>query len=318
LAGGPLVVAPLGLALAERVLHGAMPQRPSSVPSAAVGRVLRGVRRAQPVTAMLAAMALVLGTGTDAGLLALPWLGLCLVAGGCGLAVAWRAWRTPPDGPVHLRGTGRLLRAALDLGLARATAIAGLAYLPVGAAWLVASRFAWQPFGFGEDIVRLTGVHFHYAGFGLPVMAAVARDRAPGSRVLLAACWATFLGPPIVAAGFVTDLGVFQVGGAVVMTVAAWGVAVAALRAGAAAWRDGRPWPAALLVLSGLAPWAAMVLAVHWALGQYVDVGALGIDAMAATHGLLNGIGFVGAGLAGWFLLVRARGPSRPRPRVPA
>ena len=44
-----------------------------------------------------------------------------------------------------------------------------------------------------------------------------------------------------------------------------------------------------------------MVLAVHWALGQYVDVSALAVDDMAATHGLLNGVGFVGAGLLGWW-----------------
>jgi len=299
LAGGPVVVAPLGLALAERVLRDAAPQR---VPMAGALRAMRTVRQAQPVAATLAVMALVLGTGADAALFALPWLGLCLAASRCGLAVAWRAWRDAGD----------VLRALLALGLARATAIAGLAFLSVGGAWLVISRFGWQPFGFGDDIVRLTAVHFHYAGFGLPVMAAVARDRTPGSRAVLAACWATFVGPPIVAIGFVTEVGLFQVGGALVMTVAAWGVAVAALVAATAAGRDGRPVPAVLLLASGLAPWVAMVLGVQWALGQYLDVGALSIDAMAATHGLLNGIGFVGAGLAGWFLL------SRGRRRVPA
>ena len=45
-----------------------------------------------------------------------------------------------------------------------------------------------------------------------------------------------------------------------------------------------------------------MVLAVQWALAQHVDLPALSVSDMATTHGVLNGIGFVIAGLAGWLL----------------
>jgi hypothetical protein len=60
----------------------------------------------------------------------------------------------------------------------------------------------------------------------------------------------------------------------------------------------------ALLVVSSVAPLVPMVLAVQWALAQHVSMPALSINAMASTHGLLNAVGFVMIGLAGWLLVV--------------
>ena len=57
-----------------------------------------------------------------------------------------------------------------------------------------------------------------------------------------------------------------------------------------------------LLVISSLSPLVPMLLAVQWALAQHVDVPALSVRDMANTHGVLNGVGFVIAGLAGWLL----------------
>jgi hypothetical protein len=56
-------------------------------------------------------------------------------------------------------------------------------YLPIGGAWLVASRLGIQPLGFGDTIVLLTAVHFHFAGFAAPVLAGLAgRTVAAGTR----------------------------------------------------------------------------------------------------------------------------------------
>jgi hypothetical protein len=155
----------------------------------------------------------------------------------------------------------------------------------------------------------------------------------------------------VVAAGFVFDSAVGQVGGALAMTTAAWGVAfgtfllatsATALTAAPAAASTGAtagaaagtarslsasaPTPApepstrtprpsrdvvndagrALLVVSSVAPLVPMVLAVQWALAQHVSMPALSINAMASTHGLLNAVGFVMPGLAGWLLVVPA------------
>src|SRR6185295_20245586 len=48
---------------------------------------------------------------------------------------------------------------------------AGLLYLPVAGLWLVIYRLGVQPFGYGEIIILLTVVHFHFAGFAAPIIA---------------------------------------------------------------------------------------------------------------------------------------------------
>ena len=260
------------------------------------GRLLAAARRAQPVGAALAVVAIVLEPGTPAGMVALGWVAVCLAATAAGVVLGWRAARATRSG---------LLPDAGDLAVA-----AALSYLSVGGAWLACSRFGWRPLGLSTDIVRLTGVHFHYAGFALPLLGALAlRDAGGRSRaaraLLVLGCVASVVGPPIVALGFTYEAAIPQAGGAVVMTVAAWAVAAGTLWSVGPAWRR-RGWPAAggaLLGVSAVSPIVAMVLAVQWAIGQHWAVPALSVDDMAVTHGLLNGLGFVGAGLVGWSVL---------------
>jgi hypothetical protein len=287
-----VVVAGLGLRLVPAAVGAGI-----GAGAGADGRLLAAARRAQPAGAALAVLAIVLEPGTAAGVLALGWVAVCLVATGAGAGIGL-GWRSAP--------TGRLPDAG-DLAVAVA-----LAYLSVGAAWLACSRFGWHPLGFSTDIVRLTGVHFHYAGFALPLLGALAlRDAEGRSRaarsLLVLGCAASVVGPPIVALGFTYEAAIPQAGGAVVMTVAAWAVAAGTAWSVGPAWRR-RGWPAAggaLLAVSAASPIVAMVLAVQWAIGQHWAVPALSVDDMAATHGLLNGLGFVGAGLVGWTILGR-------------
>jgi YndJ-like protein len=292
LAAGPVVVAALGLAVATRVLGDTPPT------------ALLVARRAQPAGAAAAVVALLLPEGAAAGAVAALWLAVCVVAAAAGLALLARV--TSGD--------------ALDVEVVRwplalVTLAVALAYLCVGAAWLVISRLDLRPFDLSSDIVRLTAVHFHYAGFGVALLAATGLACADwmASRVSLSVgSVAAIAGPPVVALGFVTGAGLPQVGGALIVTVAAWAVAfgtfllatsssasdAAPATARGAAQRGGR----SLLVASALSPVIPMVLAVQWALAQHVDVPALSVQDMAATHGVLNGLGFVVAGLAGWLL----------------
>ncbi len=48
---------------------------------------------------------------------------------------------------------------------------AGMLYLPVAGAWLVVYRLGVQPFDYGETIILLTVIHFHFAGFAAPIIA---------------------------------------------------------------------------------------------------------------------------------------------------
>jgi hypothetical protein len=255
---------------------------------------LRMGRRLQPAGAALAVVALALQPGTVAGLLACGWLAVCVAAAWGAAALAWR--QRPPSPS------------------AGAAVVGGVGFLVVGGGWLVISRFGWRPFDLSTDIVRLTAVHFHYAGFGLPILGAAALRASSGNarRVLTGACAAAIVGPPIVALGFVTEAALFQVGGAVVMTIAAWGVAAGTAAQLRDTARHSRA-AAALLASSSASPLVAMVLAVQWALAQHAAIPALSVDDMAATHGLLNGLGFVIAGLAGWALAQ----PPEPEPATP-
>jgi hypothetical protein len=168
----------------------------------------------------------------------------------------------------------------------------------VASAWLVISRAGWQPTGISEPIVELTAVHFTYIGVGAITLAAsgeaTARGRR-GRRVGAAAVVLTAGAPPLVAVGFVTGWAVPQVVGAVLMTIGVWCTAGLELQRSFGA-RLRLP-TRALLLVSGLAVWVPMVLAVAWAAGEHWDVPALSIPDMVRTHGAVNAICFIGAGL---------------------
>ncbi|MGI8683911.1 MAG: YndJ family transporter, partial [Acidimicrobiales bacterium] len=190
----------------------------------------------------------------------------------------------------------------------RADAYGALAavYALVAAGALLVSRAGLTAFGIQEPIVELTGVHYIYAGAAALVLAARTLDGAQATRrrVSRVAVALTAVAPPVVATGFVTRSALTQVGGAVLMTVGVW--LTAGLQLGTAR-RSGSAAATFLLVISGLAVWAPMVLAVAWAAGQHWAIPVLSIPDMARTHGLANALAFVMCGLAGRTVEAAAR-----------
>jgi hypothetical protein len=277
------------------------------------------------VGALAALGSLLVTEGTTAGALAGLWAAVCLCAAVAGATVASRRWRHA----LALPGLGALTLAA------------GLGYLAVGGAWLVVSRLDLHPFGLSTDLVRLTVVHFHFAAFGLPVLGAAALaavDWLASRLALVSGCTTSVAGPPLVAAGFALDSSLLLVLGALVVTYAAWAVAfgtfllatsTSALDLDTPGRRGGlppgpvapprRPGRAravgkALLVGSALSPIIPMLLAVEWAVARGTGLPSLSLHAMASTHGVLNGVGFVVAGMVGWLLV----GVPLQRPAAPA
>lgn len=110
-------------------------------------------------------------------------------------AVALAAWR--PAGAGALAALPRELRA---LTLPQAVARAALLLWTVGAGWLVIDAFGLRPMGFAAGIVRLTAIHFHYAAFIVPVIAAHVA-RAQPSALARAAAVVSALGAPSTAVG---------------------------------------------------------------------------------------------------------------------
>ena len=272
----PLVLVPLGFRMIE-------PGRPLA------SRLHRlAVRGSWPAAAALA-VAMALPAGGPAAVLAMPWLAIA-----CLRAVAAAA-----EVPGHARGPRR------DAGWIDASAAA---FLVVGASWIVADRLGLRPMGFEPLVVRLTAVHFHFAGFGLLLVAGRLAERRPGraGRAVRVAAALVVVGVPLVAAGF---LGLPVVGLAGVVLVAAAGLTIGALQIrvagtmslGLARW---------LARLAGASLLVSMPMALLWGFGQVHPIGRIDLEIMIRVHGGLNALGFALPAAVAWTL---ERAPARVR-----
>ena len=257
-------------------------------------RPMRWASRAALPAALLAAAAFLAPTGPWAGALTLGWAAFSAL-------VAW-------EGVRRLVGLWREGGARGLWRRAEETAIAlGLAALPGGAAWLSLSRAGLDPGPYGDLIVLLTAIHFHYAAVVVPVWAGYLgrslRRWWPGALgAFRVATAAALLGTPLVALGIALSrtpaggtapeaLGVaFLCGGA---------VGLGALALGLAPRLEDR-WGGLMVGVSGGALALAMGLAVWFHFGDALGTGAPDVAWMVPRHGWLNGIGFALWGALAW------------------
>jgi hypothetical protein len=171
----------------------------------------------------------------------------------------------------------------------------------IGAAWLVANRGNWTPWGFDPVIVLLTAAHFHHAGFTLPLMAGLNARANPGCWTRFS-CLAILLGVPLVAVGITcTHFGVWKFVepfGASVLVLGALGVAVSQLlrmfgRQFTILARTG-------FFISGASLFLAMFLALSFGLRYLIPNYALTMPQMWMIHGTLNAFGFGLCGILAW------------------
>lgn len=173
----------------------------------------------------------------------------------------------------------------------------------VGAAWLVAHRAQWTPWGFDPLIVLLTAAHFHHAGYTLPLLAGLNAQATPG-RVTTLSCVAILAGVPWVAVGITgTHFGVLPLLeplGVCVLVLGALGVAASQLRMSLHAGDRLRTWPRVAFFLSGVSLALAMFLALGFGLRHLFPLYALTMPQMWMIHGSLNTFGFGLCGLLAW------------------
>lgn len=277
----PLVIVPLGLALAGAIA-------PVSIPS-----LEDAARIAQPFAALLVVASFWFTPGPWTAALALPWALMCAALAASGV----------------LNLLASRLRSVADFaaGVARAD-------LAIAAAWLLVSRFGFRPLGFQEPIVLLTAVHFHFTGFGASILASAAAAFAAkigrNNRLTSAIVILVALLPFLLAAGFVLSPAVKVFAATMlslsVIALALWQLALAGRTAN---WTS-----RGYLALSSLSVMAGMTLAAVYAIGDWLGETWLTIPRMASTHGLLNGLGFVMLGMLGW--LVEFRGQANTAKRV--
>lgn len=218
--------------------------------------------------------------GVGAALLASLWLVFAVITALFGL---WRL-RSPE------------LRAAEELSIDGA-----LLYLPVGAVWLVMSRMGIQPLGFGDTIVLLTAVHFHFAGFAAPLLAGLAGRRLSEPRSLKAtfpfAVLGIIAGTPLVAAGL-TFSPLVGLAGTLVISIGL--VLLAAIVSFAIVPAVRFVVAQVFLLISSLSSVPAMFLACVYAYSIATQTLIVDIPQMATTHGILNAFGFALCGLLAW------------------
>lgn len=243
----------------------------------------------QPIAAGAAILSFLCDRGPVAAVLAGGWFAFTGLVALFGLSRRWA------------RGVRPLHEFCVD---------AGLIYLPVGGAWLVASRMGLQPMGFGDTIVLLTAVHFHFAGFAVPILAGKAgqalRTRnglAPNLYVIAAA--GVIAGPPLVALGISTSatievVSAILLGGAIFLLAFVTALSVAP--------RCRSRVSAVLLVCSSISLVATMALAGEYTIGHFVGSMLIDIPLMARTHGVINVFGATLCGLTGWYIESRSSG----------
>jgi YndJ-like protein len=214
--------------------------------------------------------------GIYAGALTLPWLGFALV---------FLGYRLPSN-----------------IQTKQYVSILIKGYLIVGACWLVLARCGIRPLNFEHVIVHATALHFHYAGFVLPILGLQVARQEPSQRrnIMLSAL---LLGVPLVAVGITLS----QFGVRWVECAAAW------IFSGACIWFAVEQLRIALavrhalirglLLLSSLSLIAAMSLALLYATGNYLHMDWLDIPFMLRWHGPIQVFGFAMPGVVAWSMV---------------
>jgi hypothetical protein len=266
---GPLVVVPLGLALASRFDD-----------RAGRGVCIRFAQRLQFPAAIGVIASFCLPPGIVAAILVAPWLVLGVLVG--------------------VEGSTNLIRGR-DRNLKAACVAVSFLYLPIGCAWLVASRMGLSPMKFQEPIVLLTAVHFHFAGFAAPLLvlasgSAVENKSAALRRIFKVVAAGVLAGPGLLAVGFVIGPRL-KLAMALLVACSEVGLSLFFL----ASVRAIRPRLAQLFItISAASVLFAMVLAGVWAIGEFPLQPFVHLDEMARLHGTANAFGFVLCGLVGW------------------
>ena len=271
----PLVLAPLGLALAG--------------PGEGTGDLWRRAVWLQPPAAAGVFASFFLPVGDLAAALAVPWTLLGATLALCGLK------------GFASRGFSRWEETCFD---------AAFVNIAVGAGWLVASRAGMNPMGFKEPMIVLAAVHFHFAGFTTLVMAGMAGRRLrawgrPAWAFYVPVAAAMILSIPLLMAGIATSAETRTVEVPTALLLAASVTAYALLVLFAIVPRLRRPVPVILLVLSSGSALLSMHYAVRFALGNWRGVAAVPLPRMITLHGFLNALGFTLCGGVAWALLGR-------------
>lgn len=245
-------------------------------------QILSKIARWQLPAAVLFAIGFLLPIGWLSMICVLPWVAVTFSIGLVGLRqMGLGAWRQ---------------------GSSFALAM-GMIYLPVAGIWAIMERLGFYPFNFNPEIVFLTIVHFHYAGFMLPILAGLSTKMLGGILPQIN-CYLTVVAVGMLAIGITTTQ--LSLGPDWEM-LSAWLMAISATAVG---WmhlrlffKNQNPLKVrALWAISSLSLFGGMLLAGLYGSRFEWPISWLDIPTMRALHGTLNAVGFTLPAVVGWWL----------------
>lgn len=170
--------------------------------------------------------------------------------------------------------------------------IAATLMIPVGGYWAIASRMGWQPGGFSDVIVMLSGVHFHYAAFALPILSNV--FAGPRSDWFAhASMIGASVGVPLVGLG-INTFASLEIVAVIFLVTCCVAVAIQEFR-----WTANLATPRAKLLaaVSAISLVSGMMLAGVFGMAEFLETTWVNIPTMIASHGVANAFGFTLCGL---------------------
>jgi hypothetical protein len=204
---------------------------------------------------------------------------------------------------VGLFGAWRLLSHGLD-PLAELSIDAALLYIPIAGTFLLLHALEIT-FHFRPEIVLLTGIHFHYAGFVLPLVVGRAGRITAASgrfgddlfgRIATASTLGLIAGITLVAIA-ITVASVLELPSVIVFTAAVLGAVGTIFREVVASVPR---VPAALLTVASLSIVVTLGLALTYAYSVFPGTPQLiGLSEMIHWHGTINALGFALPALVG-------------------
>lgn len=249
-------------------------------------RLIRTMVYAQLPCALTLPIGLTLAPGGLAMLACLPWAGWTVLAA----VEAARRVRA-------LVGERGGLAGALTGGGGELAIAAGLGFPLIGSVWLLCDRLAIEPLGFSPLIVLLTAVHFHHAGFTLPLMAGLLARWREDDAIWRWAALTIVVAVPLVAIG-ITFSPLLEIVGSALTVLGAMAVGVGMLLRA----KTLPGIPGVLSALSGACLLAGMIFAASYALTEYLGTPLPDIQSMVDLHGAVNALGFGLLGAWTWHL----------------
>ncbi|MFB4169569.1 YndJ family protein [Virgibacillus sp. JSM 102003] len=178
----------------------------------------------------------------------------------------------------------------------------GLIYIAIGGAWFVAYE-ANMNTGFSPMMTWLTGIHFHYSAFLLPIFTGLL-GRLYKSALYKLVGVVVIVSPIIVALG-ITFSTVLELISVVIYIIGIYGLIYISFKASI-------NW---LNRVSFAALGVAIIFSLVYAFGNVTGLYTVTINFMLLFHGITNSVLFAAAGIIGWYIklpFTRLKKPNFP------